>query len=190
MTTSRVRKLACIALLFGGPAMLAAQQAPKPTPKSAPKPAAARNAHDSAYAAMQMRGLDAMGVDQYSSTHHFDALPTGGRIVLERDDAKDAPGISQIRTHLHEIARAFSAGDFSTPAFVHMQQVPGTKVMAAKRAKIRYTVKNLPRGGELELRTTDRAALDAIHEFMAFQRGEHHAGGMTMGGGPPHQRTP
>jgi hypothetical protein len=28
------------------------------------------------------------------------------------------------------------------------------------------------------IRTKDSAAVAAIHEFMAFQRGEHHAGGM------------
>ena len=42
-------------------------------------------AHDSAFRAMQERGKLAMGVDQYTSTHHFDALANGGRIELQRD---------------------------------------------------------------------------------------------------------
>src|SRR5689334_7346501 len=81
------------------------------------------SAHDSAFAAMQERGKIAMGVDQYTSTHHFDALPDGGRIELQRD-VPDSAGTERIRAHLREIARAFKAGDFSTPATVHMRDVP------------------------------------------------------------------
>jgi hypothetical protein len=134
----------------------------------------AMGASDSAFAAMQQRGQRAMGVDQYTSTHHFEALPDGGRIELQRD-VDDSAGVLQIRTHLQEIAKAFAAGDFSTPAFVHMQDVPGTKVMAAKRAAITYSYHELPRGGEVRIQTTDAVALAAIHEFLAFQRKDHHA---------------
>src|SRR6185369_15312938 len=77
---------------------------------------------DTAFDAMQRRGKSAMGVDQYTSSHHFDALPDGGRIELVRD-TDDSAGVAQIRRHLREIADAFSRGDFSTPAFVHMQSV-------------------------------------------------------------------
>ncbi|HEY2376326.1 MAG TPA: hypothetical protein VGH98_10170 [Gemmatimonadaceae bacterium] len=131
-------------------------------------------AHDSAFAAMQARGKIAMGVDQYTSTHHFDALPDGGRIELQRD-VSDSVGVSRIRSHLREIARAFKAGDFSTPATVHMRDVPGAKVMAEKRNVITYQARDLPRGAELFIRTNDAEARRAIHEFMAFQGTEHHA---------------
>jgi hypothetical protein len=131
---------------------------------------------DTAFKAMQERGKKAMGVDQYTSTHKFDALPTGGRIELQRDVA-DSAGVAQVRAHIRDIARAFKTGDFSIPGFVHMQDVPGTKVMRERRDRISYQVHDLPRGAELHIDTTDPAALAAIHEFMAFQRGEHHAGG-------------
>jgi hypothetical protein len=49
--------------------------------------------------------------------------------------------------------------------------------MAAKKDKITYTFRELPRGGELRIRTKDSEALRAIHEFMAFQRSDHRAGG-------------
>jgi len=133
--------------------------------------------HDTAFSAMQQRGRMAMGVDQYTSTHHFDALPDGGRIELQRD-LDDSAGTAQIRAHLREIARAFKSGDFSTPAMVHLREVPGTKVMAEKRDVITYEVRDLPRGGEVRIRTADADARRAIHEFMAFQRSEHHASGM------------
>jgi len=44
---------------------------------------------------------------------------------------------------------------------------------------ITYTVRDLPHGAELRISTKDPAVVTAIHEFLAFQRHEHHAGGMT-----------
>jgi len=140
-------------------------------------PGARDVAADSAFAALQSRGAGAMGVDQYTSTHRFDALPDGGRIELQRD-ADDPAGVAEIRLHLQEIVRAFTAGDFTTPAFVHARPVPGADVMSAKREAIRYTYRELPRGGEVLIVARDPDAVAAIHEFMAFQRDDHHAGGM------------
>jgi hypothetical protein len=131
------------------------------------------------FAALQHRGADqrAMGVDQYTSTHRFDALADGGRIELQRD-VVDSAGTAQIRRHLRQVATAFAAGDFTTPAFVHARGVPGTDVMAAKRGAIAYAVHDLPRGAELRITTRDVEALRAIHAFLAFQRGDHHAEGI------------
>jgi len=141
-------------------------------------------AADTGFAAMQARGKMAMGVDQYTSTHTFDALPDGGRITLVRD-ADDSLGIQQIRAHLHLIQHAFEAGDFSTPAFVHMKQMPGTAVMADRRSAIAYSYADVPRGGALRMTTSDSAALAAIHEFMGAQRGEHHAMGRAAASPQP-----
>lgn len=136
------------------------------------------SATDSAFLAMQLRGVDrrAMGVDQYTSMHRFDALPDGGRIELQRE-VDDSAGVAQIRRHLREVAAAFAKGDFHTPAFVHDQQVPGTAVMAARRDAITYSVRDLPRGGEVRIQTTDPEALVAVHDFIAFQHQDHRTGG-------------
>lgn len=138
--------------------------------------AAPAAASDSAFAALQARGATArgMGVDQYTSTHVFESLPDGGRIELRRD-ASDSAGVAQIRTHLQQIARAFAAGDFSTPAFVHMRDVPGTDVMAARRGAIAYAYRALPGGGEVRITTADPDAVRAVHAFLAFQRADHRA---------------
>jgi hypothetical protein len=139
----------------------------------------AATAQDSSFAAMQERGKVAMGVDQYTSIHRFDDLADGGRIELQRD-RDDVVGVRAIRDHLRAISVAFSSGDFSTPAFVHMRDVPGTKVMASKRNAIRYSFRELPRGGELKIATADSAAVVAVHQFLAFQRGDHRAAGHDM----------
>lgn len=132
-------------------------------------------AQDSGFAEVQARGEEAMGVDQYTSTHRFRPLADGGRIELQRDSA-DSAGRARILAHMDRIAAAFASGDFALPGFVHARQVPGTAVMAARRAEISYAVESLPRGGALRLRTTDSSAVAAIHEFLAFQRIDHRAG--------------
>ncbi len=131
---------------------------------------------DTGFAAMQARGKMAMGVDQYTSQHHFEPLPDGGRIMLQRD-AADTAGTTAIREHLKDIAMRFRAGDFAVPGFVHAQQVPGTPVMAARRSAIRYVFHPLPGGGEVRILTRDAAAVTAVHQFLAFQRSEHHVHG-------------
>jgi hypothetical protein len=134
-----------------------------------------RAAADSAFAEVQTRGHTAMGVDQYTSTHLFQPLPDGGRIELQRD-ADDSAGRGRILEHMDEIAAAFGAGDFAVPGFVHAREVPGTAVMAARRAKIRYVVESLPRGAAVRLTTGDSLAIQAIHEFLAFQGQDHRVG--------------
>ena len=116
-----------------------------------------------------------MGVNQYTSRHIFEPLPDGGRIELQRN-VDDSAGTAQIRTHMRQIARQFEGGDFRLPGFVHARTVPGTDLMAGRRDVITYTVESLPRGAALRVRSTDPTAVRAIHEFLAFQRQDHHAG--------------
>jgi hypothetical protein len=129
---------------------------------------------DSGFAGVQRRGAVVMGVNQYTSRHVFEPLPDGGRIALERS-VDDSTGAAQIRRHMLMIAGQFTAGDFRLPGIVHDREVPGTRVMAERRAFISYTVESLPRGGAVRVRSSDPVAVQAIHEFLAFQRQDHHA---------------
>lgn len=144
----------------------------------APREEAAAGA-DSAFAALQARGERAMGVNQYTSSHVFESLPDGGRIVLQRDSV-DAPGTEAIRAHMRDIATRFAAGDFTIPGMVHAQVVPGTAEMSARRDRIRFVADTLPRGAQVVITSTDADALTAIHAFLAFQRMDHRAAGHEM----------
>jgi hypothetical protein len=139
----------------------------------------AAQGRDTSHAALQARGKMAMGVDQNASHHVFDDLADGGRIALQAD-SDDSTAIAAIRAHLSTIASAFQAGNFSTPEFVHGGAVPGTDVMAARRSAISYAFATLPRGGEVRITTHNAEALHAIHQFLAYQRQEHHAAGHDM----------
>jgi hypothetical protein len=131
-------------------------------------------AADSGFAGVQRRGAVVMGVNQYTSRHVFQPLPDGGRIELQRG-VDDSAGIAQIRGHMALIARQFAAGDFHLPGVVHDRDVPGTRVMAERRAAISYSVESLPRGGAVRVQSGDSVAVQAIHDFLAFQRQDHHA---------------
>jgi hypothetical protein len=157
----------CAALIWG------CSRTPETAGSAKARRAAA--AEDSGFAAVQDRGRVAMEVDQYTSSHVFEPLPDGGRISLQRD-VSDSAGRERILAHMGRIAAAFSAGDFRLPGFVHARKVPGTRLMAAEREKIGYTVESLPRGAALRLRAADSAVVEAIHQFLAFQRMDHRAG--------------
>ena len=129
-------------------------------------------ADDAAFTEVQQRGKVAMGVDQYTSSHKFEVTPRGGRISLQRDSV-DSAGIAQIRAHMKVIQQAFKAGDFSTPAFVHARDMPGTAVMSKKRAEITYGYEDLPRGGAVVITTKDPEARSAIAQFFSAQRTDH-----------------
>lgn len=142
-------------------------------------------AQDSSFQALQRRGRTAMGVDQYTSRHHFDDLADGGRIALQRDPA-DSTGTATIRAHLRQIAAAFSRGDFTLPGYVHARPVAGTGVMTALRAAIHYEFHPLPGGGEVRITTSDPRAVAAVHQFLAFQRNDHR----VMPSDAPHMQPP
>ena len=114
-----------------------------------------------------------MGVDQYASAHRFEITSDGGTIELQSDRG-DSLDVAQIRAHLKLIQHAFEAGDFSTPAFVHGHDMPGSSVLTAKRALIRYSYQDLPRGGQVRITTSDPDALAAVRAFLEAQGSEHH----------------
>jgi len=132
---------------------------------------------DARFAAVQARGAEVMGVDQYSSIHVFEDLADGGRILLVRRDTSDTQGTATIRAHLRAIADSFGHGIFTSPAAVHAMVVPGTETMARLGDRIGYSVSDRPGGGEVRITTRDPEALAAIRDFFAFQRMDHRAAG-------------
>ena len=142
--------------------------------RPAADPARAAAARDSGFAGVQQRGEVVMGVNQYTSRHVFEPLADGGRIELQRS-TEDSAGAALIRRHMQVIARQFAAGDFRLPGVVHARDIPGTRVMADRRAAISYTVESLPGGAAVRVRSDDAVAVRAVHDVLAFQRQDHHA---------------
>ena len=134
-------------------------------------PASAQDPH------LKHRGAAAMGFDQDKTAHHFLLFDDGGAIDISVKDATDATNRDAIRAHLPHIAQLFGAGDFATPMFVHdTKQVPGVAVLSAKKAAVRYAYVETPRGGRVDIVTTDVEAIKALHDFLRFQISDHKTG--------------
>ena len=127
-------------------------------------------------AALQERGLRAMGFDQDRTTHHFILRPDGGIISVEVNDPTDDTNRNAIRTHIERITADFSAGRFDAPLLTHGEEPPGTSAMRALRRSIRYVVERTAGGARVRISSTNDAAIAAIHDFLAYQVREHQTG--------------
>lgn len=137
---------------------------------------AAQHEHGSS----QSRGATVMGFDQGQTTHHFSLYNNGGAIEVTVKDSADTTNRDAIRAHLSHIATLFASGNFDAPMLVHdSKNVPGTKVMAELKDRIRYTYVEVPSGGRVNIVTSDREAIDAVHQFLKFQITEHKTGDST-----------
>jgi hypothetical protein len=123
------------------------------------------------------RGAMVMGFDQAKTSHHFLVYEDGGAIDIAVNNAADAKDLAAIRSHLPHIAMMFGDGNFDAPMLVHdTKDVPGIKTLAARKDQVRYNYVQTPKGGRVDIVSTDPAALSALHEFLQYQIKEHHTG--------------
>jgi hypothetical protein len=127
----------------------------------------------------QDRGAHVMGFDQDKTSHHFRLHEDGGAVDITVKDSADAANRDAIRSHLPHIAQMFGDGNFDAPMLIHQTQVPGTERMAALKSRIRFVYVETPRGGRLDIFTTDADALAAVHAFLRFQIADHRTGDTT-----------
>ena len=118
------------------------------------------------------RGMQVMPFDLERTTHTFTDLPDGGREVVISDDG-DPEQIALIRSHLEKEARKFASGDFSDPARIHGEEMPGLAELEAGAGRIEFRYEELPNGAAINYRTRDPALVAALHEWFAAQRGDH-----------------
>lgn len=125
---------------------------------------------------VKTRGTEAMGFDQDATAHHFLLYEDGGAIDISVKQPDDTTNRDAIRAHLPHIAMMFGQGNFDMPHFIHAIDVPGTADMARLKDRIRYTYKETPGGGRVDIVTADREALAALHAFLRFQIQDHKTG--------------
>ncbi len=129
------------------------------------------------HASSHDRAKSVMGFDQSGTAHHFSLFKDGGAIEVDVKDPADTTNRDAIRSHLSHIATMFASGNFDAPMLVHdSNNVPGTKVMARLKDRIRYTYVEVPVGGRVNIVTSDGEALTAVHQFLKFQIAEHKTG--------------
>jgi TusA-related sulfurtransferase len=122
------------------------------------------------------RGDHEMGFSHEKTTHHFRLAKDGGAIEVTANDPNDTESRDQIRQHLTHIAMMFSAGNFNAPMLIHDQTPPGVPVMKRLKSQIKYEFENMESGGRVKISTSNREAIDAVHEFLRFQITDHQTG--------------
>jgi hypothetical protein len=126
--------------------------------------------------ALKRRGALAMGFNQDKTEHHFLLQRTGGAIVVTSKDVNDTESIAQIRSHIREIAGAFADGLFDKPLATHDELPPGAAILSARKALVSYRYQERADGASVQIETSDREAIQAVHDFLRYQIVEHKTG--------------
>ena len=109
------------------------------------------------------------------TTHIFKMTETGGILSVIVKDPADTQQITLIRQHLQDQAERFQKGDYSDPATLHGEDMPGLKELSAGAALVTVTYASTPQGAEITFTTTDLRLLTAIHRWFGAQLSEHGA---------------
>lgn len=128
------------------------------------------------------RGAKVMPFDLEQTTHVFQKLDDGGLQKVVVKDPSNKKQIALIQTHLKEESERFRNGDFSDPAKIHGENMPGLAQLNSGAAKIdvRYTA--LPDGAQIRYSTKDPKIVTALHQWFSAQLSDHghHASGHTQ----------
>lgn len=120
------------------------------------------------------RGAHVMPFDLEKTTHVFSKTVKGGVQQVIVKDKSDTKQIGLIRTHLSEISEEFRQGDFSKPAKVHGETMPGlAELKTAKAGQIKIEYKELPDGAQINYSTEVPKFIKAIHQWFDAQLRDH-----------------
>jgi hypothetical protein len=130
------------------------------------------------------RGGDVMPFDLDATTHRFDPTGTGLVQTVVADDPDDAAEIALVREHLRHESERFRGGDYSDPAAIHGEDMPGLSELEAGAARIVVNYTDEPAGGGIKYTTADAALVTALHDWAAAQTTDHgdHADSSHAGG--------
>lgn len=131
------------------------------------------------------RGGHVMPFDLEKTTHVFSKIDHGGLQQVVVKDKSNTEQIRLIRAHLSEISNDFKRGDFSKPARIHGEDLPGLAELKSARPgaiKIEYT--KLPDGAQISYSTSSPKLITAIHRWFDAQLSDHARHAVP---GHPHQ---
>lgn len=136
--------------------------------------------------AVAERGAKVMPFALDKTLHVFDKTDTGGVQQVVTKQAGDTEQRSLIRQHLQHIAAAFAQGDFSGPARIHGDQMPGLAELNAGAKDLKIVYSELPEGGQIVYSSARPDLVQAIHRYFDAQLSDHgrHAVGGHQGHHP------
>lgn len=120
------------------------------------------------------RGSHVMPFSLEQTTHVFTKTETGGiQQVIVKDHA-NTNQIKLIRQHLVKISQEFKQGDFSNPAKVHGDNMPGlSELRKAKPGELQVTYRELADGAEISYQTNNPSLQNGLHQWFDAQLSDH-----------------
>ena len=119
------------------------------------------------------RGTQVMPFDLEQTRHVFQPLEDGGRQTVTAKDPANSQQIALIQVHLQEEAAKFRQGDFSDPAKIHGEDMPGLAALKAGARQIDMQYTPLPNGAQIQYATKDPGLIMALHQWFAAQLADH-----------------
>jgi hypothetical protein len=119
------------------------------------------------------RGARVMPFDLEQTLHHFQSLDNGGLQTVTAKDPGNQEQIALIQAHLKEEAEKFQRGDFSDPAKIHGEDMPGLAELTAGAGQIDIQYLPLPDGAQIRYTTKEPTLVMAIHHWFMAQRADH-----------------
>lgn len=119
------------------------------------------------------RGASVMPFDLDRTTHRFTKTDAGGVQNVVADDPQDTVQISLVQQHLTAEVDRFRRGDFTDPARIHGNRMPGLEALRAHGGRITIAYENTADGGRVTYTTSDGELRDALHHWFDAQVGDH-----------------
>jgi hypothetical protein len=142
--------------------------------------AATAAADPSRQAEVSVRGAEVMPFALKATTHIFTKTDDGGVQQVVAKDPQDTEQIRLIREHLQQIADQFKAGNFSAPAQIHGEAMPGLSELShAKPGEIAIRYQDLNNGGQVRYSTSNASLVAALHRWFDAQLSDHGADAMA-----------
>src|SRR5262249_17820853 len=95
------------------------------------------------------KGAQVMPFDLEQTMHVFQPQEDGGLQTVTAKDPANSPQIALIQAHLAEEAAKFRQGDFSDPATIHGEAMPGLAALRAGAGHIDVQYTPLPNGAQI-----------------------------------------
>ena len=123
---------------------------------------------------VERRGAQVMPFSLEQTTHIFMKTDKGGLQQVIAKDNSNTEQIKLIQVHLSKISREFALGNFSDPAKIHGNEMPGlAKLKGAKPGQINIEYKELTNGAQIGYSADDPSLINAIHQWFDAQLSDH-----------------
>ena len=144
-------------------------------------PALTSQAQTNSQAEVAQRGTQVMPFALAKTMHLFSPTPDGGIQRVIARNPQDHQQITLIRQHLQEMAQKFKSGDYSGPAFIHGEHMPGLQILQKAKPddlQIRYAEEI--DGASLVFQSRQPEIINAIHDWFTAQLQDHGHDAMHM----------